>query len=171
MTTAATRGARAEQILSTVEEEYGFRPNLMKEMVASPAAARAYLAGQQAMADATLSPAQAQAVQLAVAVDNGCHYCSAAHAAVGRQTGISDEDVTAIEDGRLPGDPQLASVVKATRRVLEERGWLDEDDLAELAADGIDREKLFEVVAFVALKTLSNYVNHIAGTEVDQQFR
>lgn len=171
MTTATNRSARAEEILSSVEEAYGFRPNLMKEMVASPAAARAYLAGQEAMEDATLTPAQAQAVQLAVAVHNGCHYCGAAHATVGRQTGISDEDVTAIEDGRLPDDPELAPLVKTTRRVLEKRGWLEEDDLAELAADGVDREKLFEVVAFVALKTLSNYVNHIAGTEVDPQFR
>ena len=171
MTTATTRSDRAGEILQEVEERYGFRPNLMKEMVASPAAARAYVAGQEAMADAALSPAQAQAVQLAVAVHNGCHYCSAAHVFVGGSVGVSEEDLAAIEDGGVPEDPEIAPVVKATRRVLEQRGWLDEDDLAQLAADGIDREKLFEVVAFVALKTLSNYVNHVAGTEVDPEFR
>lgn len=80
--TVTDRPAEAEEILSAVEGTYGFRPNLMQEMVTAPAAARAYLAGQEAMAGGTLSPAQAQAVQLAVAVHNGCHYCSAAHATV-----------------------------------------------------------------------------------------
>lgn len=171
MTTATDRPAEAEEILSRVEGKYGFRPNLMQEMVASPAAARAYLAGQEAMAGGTLSPAQAQAVQLAVAAYNDCGYCGAVHSKVGRDTGIPETDVAAIADGGLPEDPELRPFVRATRRVLEARGWLDGGDLAELADEGVDREKLFEIVAFVALKTLSNYVNHIAGTEVDPQFR
>lgn len=170
-TTAANRTADAEEILATVENKYGFRPNLMKEMVVAPAAARAYLAGQDAMSDASMSPVQAQAVQLAVAAYNDCGYCGAVHSKVGRDTGISEADVAAIADGGLPEDPGLRPVVRATRRVMEARGWLDDDDLEALAVAGVDRRKLYEIVAFVALKTLSNYVNHIAGTEVDPQFR
>lgn len=168
---ATARTTEAEGILSTVEETYGFRPNLMEELATAPAALRTYLAGQDAMSGASLSPSQAQAVQLAVAAHNDCHYCRAAHSKLGRGSGISDDDVEAISGGELPGDPEIRPVVEATRRVLGERGWLDEDDLTELADAGVDRQKLYEIVAFVGLKTLSNYVNHIAGTEVDPQFR
>lgn len=108
----------------------------MEELAKAPAAARTYLAGQDAMSGASLSPDQAQAVQLAVAAYNECGYCGAAHTTLGRGAGISDED-----------------------------------DLAELAEAGVDRRMLYEIIAFVGLKTLSNYVNHIAGTEVDPQFR
>ena len=171
MTTAARRSAEAEEILSAVEEKYGFRPNLMQEMVAAPAAARMYLAAQGALEDASLSPAQAQAVQLAVASHNDCGYCTAVHRTLGGKSAISDADLAAIEDGDPPEDAEIAPVVKATRRVLAKRGWLDERDQAELAGEGIDRQALIEIVAYVALKTLSNYVNHIAGTELDPQFR
>lgn len=54
--------------------------------------------------------------------------------------------------------------------MLDERGWLDETDLDELSGGGVDRQALYEIVAFVPLKTLTNYVNHIADTEVDPQF-
>lgn len=170
MTTTARRDTEAEEILSTVEEKYGFRPNLMEEMVAAPAAARMYLAAQDALAGASLSETQAQAVQLTVALHNGCDYCTTVHAKLGRQSGLSDEDAEAIAAGGLPEDPEIAPLVKATRRILDERGWIDPEEQETLAAEGVDRQKLFEIVGFVAVKTLSNYVNHIAGTELDPQF-
>lgn len=170
MAEATTREEQAEEILSAVEEKYGFRPNLVRELVEAPAAARVYLRGQDAMAGASLGPARQQAVQLAVASHNRCHYCGAAHSALGRQSGIADADVEAIRNGDLPEDPDLAGVVRAARRVLEKEGWLDDGDLSELADDGIGRQELYEIVALVALKTLSNYVNHIADTEIDPQF-
>lgn len=163
-------GDAAEEVLRVVEEKFGFRPNLIEEMVRSPAAARVYLSGQGAMEDASLSGAEQQAVQLAVAAFNHCHYCTAAHSGLAKQAGVDADDAEAILEGGLPGDERTRSLVKATRLVLEKHGWLDEEDLAELESAGIDRAELYEIVALVGLKTISNYVNHIAGTEVDPQF-
>ena len=171
MTTETTiRDDRTEEILSTVEDKYGFRPNLIEELVKAPSAARVYLGGQDAMADSSLSPTQQQAVQLTVAAHNGCHYCDAAHTTLGGQLGIEADALDIIRDGGVPEDPELRGVVRATLRVVEKEGWLEESDLSELADEGIDRQQLYEVIALVALKTLSNYVNHIADTEIDPQF-
>ena len=163
-------GGAAEEVLQAVEEQFGFRPNLIEEMVRSPAAARVYLGGQGAMEDASLTGSEQQAVQLAVAAFNHCHYCTAAHAGLARQTGVDDDDVEAIREGGLPEDERIRTLVKATRLVLEKHGWLDAGDLEELEAAGVDRGQLYEIVALVGLKTISNYVNHIAGTEVDPEF-
>jgi hypothetical protein len=51
------------------------------------------------------------------------------------------------------------------------RGWLGRPDLERLAAEGIGLPQLYEIVALVGLKTISNYVNHIAHTEIDEAFR
>lgn len=170
-TRTTTEDARAEEILSDVEEAYGFRPNLIREMVTSPAAARVYLSGQEAMQEASLSNAEQNAVMLAVSTRNECHYCTAAHSTIGRQAGLTGEQVEAILAEEKLEDERLSALVEATKRVLDQRGWLEEDDLAELERRGVDRAQLFEIVALVGLKTISNYVNHIAGTEVDPQFR
>lgn len=168
--TTSTTDERAEQILTQVEQAYGFRPNLIEELVTSPAAAQVYLGGQEAMQEASLSEAEQNAVMLAVSTRNECHYCTAAHAAIGRQVGLDEEQVEAILEQEEVEDERLAAVVDATDRIVSKDGWLKEDDLAELARRGIDRAQVYEIVALVGLKTVSNYVNHIAGTEIDPQF-
>jgi len=53
---------------------------------------------------------------------------------------------------------------------MGKRGWLSDDDLAEFEDVGFGRDVLYEIVGIVGIKTISNYVNHIAHTEVDPQF-
>lgn len=170
MTPTTQTDERAEQILQQVEQAYGFRPNLIEELVTSPAAAQVYLGGQKAMEEASLDDAERNAVMLAVSTRNECHYCTAAHAGIGRQAGLTEAQVDAILEQEELEDDRLAALVDATDRVLEKEGWLEEDDLAELERRAVDRAQLYEIVALVGLKTISNYVNHIAGTEIDPQF-
>jgi len=160
----------ASDVFEAVTAKFGFVPNLIREMARSPAVARVYLGGQQAMASASLSAPEQQIVQLAVAVYNECPYCRAAHRGGCRQAGVAQADIELVEKGSLPEDRRLRSVVSATWQVLDTRGWLSPSDLASLEDEGIDRAQLYEVVALVGLKTISNYVNHIAHTPIDPQF-
>ena len=159
----------AADVFEAVTAKFGFVPNLIREMARSPAVARVYLGGQEAMASASLSAPERQIVQLAVAVYNECPYCSAAHRGGCRKAGVDEADVELVEKGSLPEDRRLRSVVSATWQVLDTRGWLGPSDLSSLEAEGIDRAQLYEVVALVGLKTISNYVNHIAHTPIDSQ--
>ena len=72
--------------------------------------------------------------------------------------------------GELPTDERLANLVDAIRLVMTERGWLDGEQLEMLEGRGVDRRQLYEIISIVTLKTISNYVNHIAHTEVDSEF-
>lgn len=58
---------KADEILGNVVQKYGFVPNLINEMVTSPAVAQVYLNGQDAMVEASLIYQEQQAVQLTVA--------------------------------------------------------------------------------------------------------
>ncbi|MFB6248581.1 MAG: hypothetical protein ABEL97_08435 [Salinibacter sp.] len=57
--------------------------------------------------------------------------------------------------------------MQAARRLLDKRGWLDEEDLEDLQAEGIGRTELYEINTLIGLKIFSNYVNHVAQTAVD----
>ncbi len=164
--------SQAQEVLGKVKQTYGFVPNLYTEFAThSPAVAEVYLTATKLMDSASLTPKEQQAVILAVSTYNDCHYCKAAHATVGRMVGLSQEDIEAITTGELPGDPRLRNLITAARRILGKRGWLSADDLAEFEAQGIDRGQLYEIVALIGIKTISNFVNHIAHTEIDPQFR
>lgn len=160
-----------DEVLATVEARFGFVPNVIREMSKSPAAARVYVEGQEAMAGASLTATEQQAVQLAVSVHNACGYCQAAHRLGGRMAGISAEDLLAIEKGTLPRDPRLKPLVHATCLLLERRGFLGKTDIATIEGAGVDRPRLYEIIALIGLKAISNYVNHIAHTEIDEAFR
>jgi AhpD family alkylhydroperoxidase len=160
-----------DEVFAAVAEKFGFVPNLIREMSKSPAVARVYLDGQEAMAGASLTEKEQQAVQLAVSAYNRCEYCQAAHRLGGKMAGIAGADLDAIQKGGLPEDARLKSLASAAHLLLLRRGFLVEDDLTALEAEGINRGQLYEIVALIGLKTISNYVNHIAHTEIDEAFR
>lgn len=160
-----------EQIFETVSEKFGFVPNLIRQLAGSPASAQAYLSGADALSSGELSPREQQVVQTAVAVHNSCHYCTAVHGTMALGAGLAKDDLAAILSGAAPSDDRISAVVHATRLVLERRGWLEQDDLEKLESRGISRSQLFEIIGFIGVKTISNYVNHIAGTEIDDRFK
>jgi len=85
-------------------------------------------------------------------------------------SGLTRNQIEAISSGAKLGDQRLDSVADAVRLIAKKKGWLEPQDLSALDAQGIDRGQLYELVAFVGLKTVSNYINHIAETPVDVQF-
>jgi uncharacterized peroxidase-related enzyme len=163
----------AEQVHEKAKQALGFVPNLITEMTdENPAVADAYLTSQGLLEEGgVLSPAEQQAVILAVSSYNDCHYCTKAHAVAGQQAGLDADTVDAINAGGLPTDERLRALVRATRRILGKRGWLSDGDEAEFEDLGLGRPELYEIVTLAGIKTISNYVNHIADTEVDEPFR
>lgn len=163
--------SRGEQVRETAKQAFGFVPNLIDEMAThNPAVAQTYLAANSALEDGVLSPAEQQVVILAISTYNDCHYCTTAHAAAGAQAGVPEHMIDTILDGGLPQADRSRQLVRLTRRIAGKRGWLNDDDLSEFIDAGLGRDVVYEVVALIGVKTISNYVNHIAHTEVDPPF-
>ncbi len=158
-------------IFEAVKKKYGFVPNLIREMSRNPAVARVYLDGQEALAGGVLSALEQQVVQLAVSAFNECDYCRVAHSLGSKMAGVLAADIAAVRKGDLPTTPRLRSLVHAAWLVLDTRGSLGDDNVAALEREGIDRAQLYEIVAIIGLKTISNFVNHIAHTPIDPAFR
>jgi len=159
----------AEQVRDLAKEFYGgFVPNQIKVLNEhSPAAARMYIATMDLVEQGELEDHEREAVILAVSRYNDCHYCTRTHAFLGRQAGLDQETIEAIHKGGLPADARLRTLVQATRRLLDKQGWLEEEDLESLEQAGVGRTELYEINTLIGLKIFSNYVNHVAQTEVD----
>jgi len=163
----------AQEVRDTAEQALGLVPNVITEITdENPAVAEAYLTSTGILEEnGVLSPAEQQAVILAISSYNDCHYCTKAHAVVGQQAGLDAETVETINEGGIPDDSRLRALVQATRRILGKRGWLSDADESEFQDLGLGRPELYEIVGLIAIKTISNYVNHVAGTEIDEPFR
>ena len=164
---SAPQGARPT--LEAAKERFGFLPNLLGEFAAAPPALEAYVTLNGLLEKTSLSPVEQQLVLLAVSVANGCDYCVAAHTAGLKQSGFDADELEAARSGRSLQDPRQEALRSFTTAVVEKRGHPEEEDLESFFEAGFEKEQVFEVLVGVAMKTLSNYTNHIAGTSLDRE--
>ncbi len=68
-------------------------------------------------------------------------------------------------------DDRLQVLVKATRLLLDKRGRLDEEELERFQERRLSPAALYEINALIGLKTISNYVNPMAQTDVDPELQ
>ena len=72
-------------------------------------------------------------------------------------------------DCRIP-DKKLEALNIFASEVADKRGWVSEAELDAFLDAGYTKTQILEVILAVTYKTLSNYVNHIANTPVDEVF-
>jgi len=157
---------QAHQLLQSVERKLGFAPNILRTMANSPVVLHGYLEFSHALSKGNLSPKFREQVALAVSEVNDCQYCLAAHSAIGRSVGLSEEAIGDSRRGESP-DPKEATVLAFARNVVENRGWVSDEDVAKLRKVGFSQGDIVELIANISLTLFTNHFNHVAGTEVD----
>ncbi|QTS88077.1 carboxymuconolactone decarboxylase family protein [Ectopseudomonas khazarica] len=153
--------ASAQAQLEGIRKGLGFVPNTFATLAHAPAALSGYLALSQALGKGTLDARAREVVALASSQVNGCEYCLAAHTLFGSKAGLSDADIRSARDG------ELDVVARLTRQVIDHRGRLTDAQLQAARQAGLADAAIVEVVANVALMTLTNYLNNLAETDVD----
>lgn len=168
--TDKTAPKAAAEVLSKVKERYGFIPNLAAYVAESPLVLDAVLNLVGAFDKVSLTPQEQQLVLLTVSALNGCSYCRTVHTGLGRMAKIDGATLKAIIAFEPLPDRKLNALRDFTRKVVEERGWVKEDEVRTFLAAGYAKAQVFEVVMGVALKTLTNYSNHLAGAVPNPEF-
>ncbi len=161
---------KANSLLDSAAKKFGFVPNILREMSKSPATLECYMSGYGALSQSSLTEAERQIVMLTVSHFNDCEYCQAAHKTVANMSKVEPETIHGILNNIDPPSGRDLALVKATRLILEKRGFVSSNELGELESTGIDRAQLYEIIAIIGIKTITNYINHIAKIPIDPQF-
>lgn len=161
-----TAPAAVQELLGSVRKSMGGVPNLVSTMANSPAVARAYLSFSQSLATGKLPPRLREQLALVVGEGNGCHYCVAAHTALGKRAGLSEAETCAARRAESTSRKEGAALDFAVK-VLDQRGRVQDGDVAHLREVGYDDGEIAEIVGHVALNVFTNYFNNVAGTEID----
>lgn len=167
-TETAPEGSRED--LRAAERVFGFLSNLLGVLAEAPIALRAYMDLTDLLETASLSPVEQQVMMLAGSHENGCEYCLAAHSTVADVVGMPKSVLKALRSGMTLPDVKLEALRCFVIDVVRFRGRVSDRRIEEFLDAGYSRQNVLEVVFAVAMKTLSNYANHIAETPVDKQF-
>jgi uncharacterized peroxidase-related enzyme len=157
---------KAKTLLGAVKAKMGITPNLTKVMANSPAVLEGYLGLSGALAAGTLPTKLKELLAVNIGQANGCDYCLAAHTAIGKRVGLTPEQIIA---GRkaTSEDAKTAAALGFARKLLTVRGKASDEDVAAVRDVGWTDGEIAEIVAHVALNTLTNYLNNVAETEID----
>jgi alkylhydroperoxidase family enzyme len=157
-----------DDVRRTATEAYGTVPNLLKETnqyTGIPGAV--YLAADAALMDGNLSPPEQQVVMLTMARYHSSRYDAVVHARMALDAGLSPDIIDHLLAGEPVPDDRIRALVEATEHSCEERGWLDAETLRDLQRRGVERGELYEIFAFIGLKTFTGFTAHLSDTEVD----
>ena len=157
----------ARPLLEAVNKQLGSVPNLFRIVANSPVALEGYLGLNGALGKGKLPAAVREGIALAVAQANGCGYCLAAHTFLGTNLVKLSEAEVAMNRKGGSGNAKVAAAIGFALSITKNRGMVAEAELSAVRAAGYSDAELVEIVAHVALNTLTNYINEVFGTEVD----
>lgn len=162
----------AESILSNVKSKMGMIPNLFAYMANNTALLKSYLEVEDNFRNHTgFTPVEQEVVLLSISVENGCTYCVAAHSFIAKnQSKVPDEVVKSLRNGKEIENEKLQALRKLTEAIVKSKGYPTQEVINEFKNQGYTDESYLGILTGIALKSMSNYFNHINETPVDDAF-
>lgn len=162
----------SKETLGQIQKAFGFIPNLMATFANSPAVLNGYMGLDAAWSKSSLTPKEQQLILLATSTENNCRYCKAAHSTILKNMmKVDSAIITAVRERQnISSDAKLNALVQFTREVVAERGFVSETTKEKLIQAGYSEITMMEILVGVALKTVSNYLDHLNPTPIDPEF-
>jgi AhpD family alkylhydroperoxidase len=161
----------SQELLRKAEKGIGFVPNLLGSMAVAPTLLEGYLSLGRAFSKSSFSATEQQIVLLTISRFNGCEYCMAAHSTIASAQNVPEDVIEALRNDRPILDSRLEALREFTTTMVDQRGWLEATTIQAFLDSGFNRQQVGEVILGVGMKTLSNYFNHVAETELDEFFQ
>lgn len=157
---------RVKELLEAARKNNGKEINLLSSMANSPASLEAYMNFNSTLSQGVLPPALIEKLAIAIAGYNKCSYCACAHTYIGSIRNISREEMS----NNLAGnslDGRSAAAISFALQLLDKRGHVSDSDIEAVQNAGYSDSEIIEILAHVALNTLTNYFNVAFKTEID----
>lgn len=158
--------AASQELLAAVQKKLGLAPNVFRTMAHSPAVLQAFLGFGEAMGSGSVSAQLGEQIALTVAGRNECDYCASAHTILGKGAGLAEDELAANLKGQA-GDAKAQAALSFASQIVENRGVVSDEQLQAVRNAGFSDAEVVEIIAHVSINIFTNYLNHIAGTDVD----
>lgn len=158
--------AASKETLDAFTRNIGFTPNMMAAFAQSPIAFNAWAALLGSLSK-TLDVRTRDSIGLAVSEVNGCNYCLTVHSFTAEHMAkLPAEDIILARKGHA-NDPKRDAAVQFARKVIETRGQVSDADLKAVRDAGFTEANIIEIVALVAMYTLTNLFNNVFDPDKD----
>ena len=158
--------ADSKPTLDAFTKNIGFTPNMMSSFAQSPIAFNAWATLLGSLSKA-LDVKTRDSIGLAVSEVNGCDYCLTVHSyTADHMAKLPANEITLARMGHASDRKRDAGIWFA-RKVTETRGKISDADLKAVRDAGYTDANVIEIVALVAMYSLTNFFNNVFDPEKD----
>jgi uncharacterized peroxidase-related enzyme len=157
--------ADSKPTLDTFTKNIGFTPNMLATFALSPVAFNSWATLRGSLSKA-LDVKTRESISLAVSEVNGCNYCLAVHSFGAEHAKMSAGEIILARKGHA-SDPKRDAAIQFARKVIETRGKVSDGDLKAVRYAGHTDANIIEIVALVAMYSLTNFFNNVFDPEKD----
>jgi AhpD family alkylhydroperoxidase len=156
----------SQAIFTKLKSKIGMLPNLYASMGVSDKLLGGYLTFVETLKSGEFSSKEYEAIALATSQANGCAYCLSAHTAIGKMNGFTEEETLDLRTSSIE-DQKLNALVSLVREIIESKGHPSENTVQTFLNVGYTKTAFAELIGAVALTTITNYIYHNGGFEID----
>jgi uncharacterized peroxidase-related enzyme len=152
-------------IFTQIEKKLGFVPNVYASLAHSDTALGNFLAFGSSKT--SFSAKENEVINLVVSQINDCTYCLAAHSAIGKMNGFSEDEILELRAGTASFDPKLDALVKLAKYTAENKGAATAAILENFYAQGYTKGSLADAILIIGEITITNYFNNAIEVAID----
>jgi AhpD family alkylhydroperoxidase len=164
--TPAQASGPTKELYDSIQRAVGAVPNIYQAVGNSAAALEGLLHIGGVLRKGQLTPAEIEAVKLAVSQSYGCNYCLAAHSLLGKKAGLTDAEVIGIRRG-TPQDPKLRALISFVNATIPPRASVSDEAVLAVKAAGYNDAQIAETLLTVAQTVFTNLFNRVHQTPLD----
>ncbi|MBL4834226.1 MAG: carboxymuconolactone decarboxylase family protein [Pseudomonas sp.] len=161
----------SKPLLASSAKAFGMIPGLHAVMAEAPAVLEGYQQLHRLVMESSFDNEEKTVLWQSINVEHACHYCVPAHTGIAKSMKVSDEVIDALRNERPLPNRRLEALRTFVLQVVRKRGEVSEQELKAFYEAGYGRQQVLEVVLGVSQKVMSNYINHIAQTPIDEPFQ
>jgi uncharacterized peroxidase-related enzyme len=164
--TPDTANGDQKALFQAIQGQLGVVPNFLKVLANSPQALTAFLGLYGIAHTGSLDAKTRERIAIAVAQRNDCQYCLSAHAAIGRQAGLTGAEIEANRAGSSQ-DAKAAAAVRFAAALAEHTGNITDAELAEVRHAGYSDADIVEIITHVGMNVLTNILGKASQVDID----
>ena len=169
--TAESAPIESQPLLDNSLKSFGMIPNLHAVMAEAPAMLEAYQTLHRLFQQSSFDTEELTVIWQTINVEHECHYCVPAHTAISHMMEVDSAITEALRNRTELPTKKLQVLHLTTLALLRNRGVLNREQLAAFTEVGYGNRQLLEIILGMSQKMISNYVNKLSHTPIDEAFQ
>ncbi|MCF6178021.1 MAG: hypothetical protein L3J63_01340 [Geopsychrobacter sp.] len=161
----------SKPLLEKSQKAFGRVPSLHGVLAEAPGLLDAYQVLHGLFQNSSFNNEELTVVWQTINVEHECHYCVPAHTAIANMMQVDPALTEALRNQTAMPTEKLQTLHDTTLAMVRSRGCLTDAEVEAFYAVGYEQRQLLEIILGLSQKVISNYVNHIAETPVDDAFK